>query len=180
MPPAPVGPGASCLTERKGGVVMKYRVLLHKTEGGYTAVCPGLPDSKAQGATADEALDNVKLEISGAVSEREGRFWEDSGDNDYLQEVDVAVGERLDAGRGGSAMRYHIRMIKHSEGYAVSCPMLPGCLSQGDTMEEALSNIQMAIKEWLIFTQEVLLLGKPEIEVIEVGDDDDCDGSGAV
>ena len=159
---------------------MKYRVLLHKSEDGYTAVCPGLPDSEAQGATADEALDNIKLEISGAVSEREGRFWQESGDNDYLHEVDVAVGERLDAGRGGSAMRYQIRVIKHSEGYAVSCPMLPGCLSQGDTMEEALSNIQMAIREWLIVTQEVLLLGKAEIEVVEVADDDDCDDLEAI
>ena len=161
---------------------MKYRVLLQESQGGYTAVCPGLPDSKAQGATAKEALDNIKLEISGAVTEREGRFWQDSGDKDYLHEVDVAVGERLDAGRGGSAMRYHIRMIKHSEGYAVSCPMLPGCLSQGATMEEALSNIQLAIREWLILTQEILLLGKPDIEVVEVADDDDdaCADAGAV
>ena len=28
---------------------MKYRVLLHKSEEGYVAVCPGLPDSKALG-----------------------------------------------------------------------------------------------------------------------------------
>ena len=42
-------------------------------------------------------------------------------------------------------------MIKSDyEGYAVSCPMLPGCVSQGDTFEEALANIQIAIREWLI------------------------------
>jgi predicted RNase H-like HicB family nuclease len=30
-------------------------------------------------------------------------------------------------------------------GYIVSCPALPGCHSQGDTMEEALANIRDAI-----------------------------------
>jgi len=30
-------------------------------------------------------------------------------------------------------------------GYSVHCPVLPGCSSQGDTLEEALSNIKEAI-----------------------------------
>ena len=30
-------------------------------------------------------------------------------------------------------------------GYVVSCPSLPGCYSQGDTIEEALKNIEEAI-----------------------------------
>ena len=30
-------------------------------------------------------------------------------------------------------------------GYVVSCPSLPGCHSQGDTVEEALANIKEAI-----------------------------------
>jgi len=30
-------------------------------------------------------------------------------------------------------------------GYIVSCPALPGCHSQGDSMEEALENIKEAI-----------------------------------
>lgn len=30
-------------------------------------------------------------------------------------------------------------------GYLVSCPALPGCHSQGDTIEEALDNIKEAI-----------------------------------
>ena len=30
-------------------------------------------------------------------------------------------------------------------GYSVHCPSLPGCVSQGDTREEALENIQEAI-----------------------------------
>jgi antitoxin HicB len=31
-------------------------------------------------------------------------------------------------------------------GYVVSCPALPGCYSQGDTVEEALNNIKEAIE----------------------------------
>ena len=31
-------------------------------------------------------------------------------------------------------------------GYVVYCPSLPGCYSQGDTVEEALSNIKEAIQ----------------------------------
>ena len=127
---------------------MKYRVLIHKSEDGYTAVCPGLPDSIAQGATVPEALENVQFEIVGSVTEREGRFWQDGSDDEELRELEVAVGERLDAGRGGSAMRYEIEVIKSSEGFSVSCPMLPGCLSAGHTMEEAMENIQIAIREW--------------------------------
>ncbi len=35
------------------------------------------------------------------------------------------------------------------EGYIVDVPELVGCMSQGKTMEEALSNIKDAIKGWL-------------------------------
>ncbi|MGH7278790.1 MAG: type II toxin-antitoxin system HicB family antitoxin [Candidatus Rokuibacteriota bacterium] len=31
-------------------------------------------------------------------------------------------------------------------GYVVSCPSLPGCYSQGDTVDEALSSIREAIE----------------------------------
>ncbi|MEK6756162.1 MAG: type II toxin-antitoxin system HicB family antitoxin [Bacteroidota bacterium] len=31
-------------------------------------------------------------------------------------------------------------------GYVVSCPSLPGCFSQGDTVEEAVENIKKAIE----------------------------------
>ena len=39
--------------------------------------------------------------------------------------------------------------METEEGWAVSCPSLPGCHSQGETREEALSNIKEAIKLWL-------------------------------
>lgn len=35
---------------------------------------------------------------------------------------------------------------KDSDGYYVFCPVLQGCYTQGDTYEEALSNIEDAIR----------------------------------
>ena len=46
-------------------------------------------------------------------------------------------------------MQYHIRLFQSEEGWAVSCPALPGCHSQGATREEAIENIKVAIREWL-------------------------------
>jgi len=34
-------------------------------------------------------------------------------------------------------------------GYVISCPSLPGCFSQGDTIEDALENIKEAIQACL-------------------------------
>ena len=31
-------------------------------------------------------------------------------------------------------------------GYVVECPAIPGCVSEGDTMEEAIANIREAIE----------------------------------
>ena len=46
-------------------------------------------------------------------------------------------------------MRYRIQLWETDEGWAVSCPDLQGCHSQGDSKEEALSNIADAIRLWL-------------------------------
>jgi len=46
-------------------------------------------------------------------------------------------------------MTYKVAIHRTDEGYSVSCPGLPGCWSQGATEEEALENIQDAIREYL-------------------------------
>lgn len=45
-------------------------------------------------------------------------------------------------------------MVESEEGFAVSCPALPGCHSQGATREEALANIREAIQLWLEVAEE--------------------------
>jgi predicted RNase H-like HicB family nuclease len=57
-------------------------------------------------------------------------------------------------------MRYHVKLLHSDEGWAVSCPALPGCHSQGATREEAIENIKIAIREWLdVEAQENGVLG---------------------
>jgi predicted RNase H-like HicB family nuclease len=46
-------------------------------------------------------------------------------------------------------MKYFVVLKKTEEGFSVSCPGLPGCWSQGETEEEAIENIQDAIREYL-------------------------------
>ncbi|MFN5513953.1 MAG: type II toxin-antitoxin system HicB family antitoxin [Cyanobacteriota bacterium] len=52
-------------------------------------------------------------------------------------------------------MQYKVNLKQTEEGYAVWCPILPGCASQGITKEEALNNIQDAIESYLEVTHEL-------------------------
>ena len=49
---------------------------------------------------------------------------------------------------------YRVAIRRSEEGYSVSCPGLPGCWSQGATEEEALANIQVAIREYVEAAEE--------------------------
>ncbi len=50
---------------------------------------------------------------------------------------------------------YRVVLRKSEEGYSVSCPGLPGCWSQGATEDEALANIQVAIREYVEAAEEL-------------------------
>ncbi|HEX4122181.1 MAG TPA: type II toxin-antitoxin system HicB family antitoxin [Verrucomicrobiae bacterium] len=52
---------------------------------------------------------------------------------------------------------YKVLLIKSDEGFAISCPALPGCWSQGKTREEALTNIREAVQLWLEVAEEEVL-----------------------
>jgi predicted RNase H-like HicB family nuclease len=62
-------------------------------------------------------------------------------------------------------MRYRVVLIESEEGFAVSCPGLPGCWSQGTTEEEALDNIRSAITEYLAVANELAVGEIREVEV---------------
>lgn len=64
-------------------------------------------------------------------------------------------------------MKYKVVLTKTDEGFAVSCPGLPGCWSQGQTEDEALANIQDAIREYLSVRDDLLREGDVrEVEVV--------------
>lgn len=63
-------------------------------------------------------------------------------------------------------MNYKVILHESEEGYSVSCLGLPGCWSQGRTEEEALENIQDAIREYLAAVDD-LVKGK-DVREIEV------------
>ena len=68
---------------------MRYKMVLHKSEEGYSVTCPGLPGCWSQGATESEALENVRSAIQKylAVVDELSRNTPDA----EVREVDVAV-----------------------------------------------------------------------------------------
>jgi predicted RNase H-like HicB family nuclease len=66
-------------------------------------------------------------------------------------------------------MKLPVTIYQDEEGwYVVECPVIPGCMSQGSTEEEALQNIQEAIQLCLEVRQErglPLTIQSLEVEV---------------
>lgn len=51
---------------------------------------------------------------------------------------------------GHTHMRYRVALEQDEDGiYVAECPALPGCVSQGNTCEEALTNIKDAMAGYL-------------------------------
>jgi predicted RNase H-like HicB family nuclease len=57
-------------------------------------------------------------------------------------------------------------LIRTEEGFSVSCLGLPGCWSQGATEEEALSNIQDAIRDYVEVARQ--LAGEQNPREVEI------------
>ncbi len=69
----------------------------------------------------------------------------------------------------------HLKVVIEEDeevgGYVVSCPSLPGCFSQGDTIDEALENIKEAIQACLDSLGEDEIksyLTKPSAKIVDV------------
>ena len=73
--------------------------------------------------------------------------------------VDVKLrAEALASERRRVGGPYSVVLVGSSEGWAAFCPALPGCASQGDDEEEAISNIEEAINGWLVTEREEIEL----------------------
>ena len=46
-------------------------------------------------------------------------------------------------------MKFKVVLYEAEEGFTVFCPGLDGCITEGDTLEEALENAQIAIREYI-------------------------------
>lgn len=57
--------------------------------------------------------------------------------------------------KGFHIAEYPVIVHQSRYGYDVVCPILPGCASQGDRLEEALENIKSAIQEYLEAVRKV-------------------------
>ncbi len=53
-------------------------------------------------------------------------------------------------------------------GYVVHCPAIPGCHSQGNTVEEAIENIKDAIRGCLSVLGEEVLVSAKELATMEI------------
>ncbi len=52
-------------------------------------------------------------------------------------------------------MTFTVTMLEDEDGvFVIECPAIPGCLSQGQTPEEAEANIRQAIRECLAARRE--------------------------
>lgn len=67
-------------------------------------------------------------------------------------------------------MRFKIVLEESDEGgYTVYAPSLPGCISEGETKEEALKNIQEAIELYLEPVEDDLIMDeKALVQEIEL------------
>ena len=46
-------------------------------------------------------------------------------------------------------MKFKVVLYETAEGYTAFCPGLKGCITEGDNLEEALCNAQIAIREFM-------------------------------
>jgi len=66
-------------------------------------------------------------------------------------------------------MKFHVTIYQDEDGmYIAECPSIPGCVSQGRTMEEAEANIADAIRECLAVRAELGMPLSVEVREIEV------------
>jgi predicted RNase H-like HicB family nuclease len=66
-------------------------------------------------------------------------------------------------------MNYLVKLIREDDGgFSVVVPGLPGCVSQGETRDEALANIKEAIELYLETVLEISESGESATVVVDV------------
>ena len=65
---------------------MTYPIALRKTDEGYSVSCPGLPGCCSQGATREEALENIRSAIEEYLAAGQEIF-----SDPEIQRVEIAL-----------------------------------------------------------------------------------------
>jgi predicted RNase H-like HicB family nuclease len=65
---------------------MKCKIVLHRSEEGFSIACPGLPGGLSQGATEQEALANITIAIQEYMAARD-----EIASGQEVREVEVGV-----------------------------------------------------------------------------------------
>lgn len=65
---------------------MKYKVVLQRSDQGVSASVPGLPGCWSQGATDEEALENIKIAVQEYLE-----VVSDLTDGAEVREIEIAV-----------------------------------------------------------------------------------------
>jgi len=67
-------------------------------------------------------------------------------------------------------MRFVVTIDRDEDGaFVAECPAIPGCVSQGRTQEEALTNIQDAIRQCLEVRAELGMPLTVTVHQVEIG-----------
>lgn len=66
---------------------MTYPIALRKTEEGYSVSCPELPGCCSQGATEEEALENIRSAIQEYLGAREEEVFSDP----EIQRIEIGL-----------------------------------------------------------------------------------------
>ena len=76
--------------------------------------------------------------------------------------VSIGLNASLSAGLNANrlrVMKYTVILERETDGgFVASVPVLPGCISQGDSRDEAMANIREAID---LYIEDCLLAGDP-------------------
>lgn len=89
-----------------------------------------------------------------------------SGSNCWYNNVGLSF-DQLE--RSSRLMKFTITLDRDEDGvWVAECPSIPGCISQGNTREEAVENIKDAIKNCLIVRAERGMPLTIETQMVEV------------
>ena len=64
---------------------MRYKIALLKTDEGYSVSVPGLPGCWSQGATEQDALENIQEAIQGSLAARDALL-----EGAVIREIEIA------------------------------------------------------------------------------------------